>query len=160
MKYTFEPLTLAARQTLSKRTGVDFTNTEMKNWFCVSAWTGGRCVGAIACEPRSHFDWNFNLFVDDHRCVTRKVMRVFFGTLFTRAVRVTAEVDPSNDIALKQIKRLGFIYEGFRRLGIEGKRDAYVFGMLAEDCPWIRPRPHQKLVAIHRAMEGQVGLFS
>ena len=30
--------------------------------------------------------------------------------------------------------RLGFLYEGFLRLGVEGRRDALLFGMLPEDC--------------------------
>jgi hypothetical protein len=38
---------------------------------------------------------------------------------------------------LKQVQRLGFIYEGYRPLGLEGTRDTIVYGMLKEDCRYL-----------------------
>jgi hypothetical protein len=64
-------------------------------------------------------------------------LKTIFRTAFTRATRLSALIEPSNTRSLQQAVRLGFVYEGFIRLGIEGVRDAYMFGMLAGDCRWL-----------------------
>jgi RimJ/RimL family protein N-acetyltransferase len=57
--------------------------------------------------------------------------------LFSQARRITAFVDVDNQRALKQMQRMGFVYEGYCRLGINGVRDAYVYGMLRDDCRYL-----------------------
>jgi hypothetical protein len=37
------------------------------------------------------------------------------------------------------VRKLGAVYEGFLRHGLDGDRDALVFGMLREDCRWLKP---------------------
>jgi hypothetical protein len=32
---------------------------------------------------------------------------------------------------------MGFVYEGYRRLGLEGSRDTLVYGMLKDDCKYL-----------------------
>ena len=46
--------------------------------------------------------------------------------------RVTSLIDESNEVALKQAKRVGFVEEGRLRKGAEDG-DVLVFGMLKED---------------------------
>jgi hypothetical protein len=57
--------------------------------------------------------------------------------VFTQATRVTALIEPANERAIKNARQLGFQYEGYMRLSVEGKRDALLFGMLAEDCRFL-----------------------
>lgn len=143
------PLTPDALMFLSERTDIDFTHQDMRDWFCVTAYNeDDAIVGVVACEPKTWFDWYFNSAVSDPRCVTRRLLRTIFKTLFSRAVRITAEVSPGNGRAVSIIRRMGFIYEGFKRMGVEGRRDALMFGMLREDCRFLpgyaptTPPPH------------------
>jgi hypothetical protein len=62
-------------------------------------------------------------------------------------VRITAQVRPDNQQANRSVRRLGFQFEGFQRFAIEGRWDANLYGMLANECrylPKVRP-PLSKL---------------
>jgi hypothetical protein len=98
---------------------------------------GGTVIAACIAEFKTDFDVHFSAAIDDPRAITRRLLRTLFGTLFTRAVRITALVEPGNEHGQDVMRRLGFQYEGFIRLGIEGTRDAYMFGMLRSDCRWL-----------------------
>lgn len=139
MKISFAaPLAPDALQVLSDETGINFGFCDMRDWFCVTARSDdGEIMGVLACEPKTWFDWHFSCAILDQRCMSRRLLRTIFKTLFTRAVRVTALVSPDNERAVKQMRRMGFLYEGFLRLGVEGNRDAYIFGMLADDCRFL-----------------------
>jgi hypothetical protein len=91
----------------------------------------------LACEFRTWFEASFNTVIVDRRCLTRRLLRAIFTALFTRAVRLTAEVSVNNRHALRLIERMGFVYEGYCRLGINGVEDAFVFGMLKGDCRYL-----------------------
>jgi hypothetical protein len=77
------------------------------------------------------------VLVLDPRCLSRRVLRAIFTAVFAQAKRLTAEVEPDNRRALQQVQRLGFVYEGYRPLGLEGTRDTVVYGMLREDCRYL-----------------------
>ena len=115
-----------------------FAHLDMRDWFCISCWNDhDAVVGVLTMEPRNSFDWHMSCAIADQRLMTRRLLRTIFKTMFSRAVRITALVEPSNERALQQLKRLGFQYEGFMRKGIEGTRDALMWGMLVEDCPFL-----------------------
>lgn len=139
MKISFTaPLTPDAAAFLSAHTEIDYGLQDMRHWFCVTAYDErDEIVGVCACEPKTWFDWTFNCAVTDRRVLSRRLLRTIFKTLFARAVRVTAEIDPRNEHAIRQARRMGFVYEGFKRMGIEGNRDAYLFGMLPQDCRYL-----------------------
>jgi hypothetical protein len=61
----------------------------------------------------------------------------FTGPVYSRAVRCTAQCHPDNRAAIKGVRHMGFVYEGFMRKAIEGRWDALLFGMLKEECPWL-----------------------
>jgi hypothetical protein len=98
-------------------------------------------MGVLACEFKTFFDVHFNTAISDPRCMSRRLLRAIFTALFSKAARITAEVAVDNRRALKNVLRMGFVLEGYCRLGIEGTRDAYVFGMLKEDCVFL---PHAR----------------
>jgi hypothetical protein len=132
------PLTPDAAVFLETETGVAFAHLDLSDWFCVSCWNDhDAVVGVLTMEPRNWFDWHMSCAIADQRLMTRRLLRTIFKTMFSRAVRITALVDPGNERALKQVQRMGFVFEGFVRLGIEGTRDALMFGMLRADCPFL-----------------------
>jgi RimJ/RimL family protein N-acetyltransferase len=123
---------------LEEETGVPFAHLDMRDWFCATAYNEhDAIVGVLLAEPRNWFDWHLSVAIADQQFMTRRLLRAIFKTLFTRARRITALVEPHNERALRQVVRMGFIYEGFCRCGIEGARDAYVFGMLPDDCRFL-----------------------
>ncbi|RWP05100.1 GNAT family protein [Mesorhizobium sp.] len=138
MRISFATLSTEAKAFLSEQTDIDFNGQDMEHWFCVTARNDeGEIVGVIVAEPKTWFDWHLSVACTDPRCVTRKLFMTTFSTLFTQAVRITALIDPANERAISNARRLGFVYEGFLRMGVEGRRDALMFGMLAEDCRFL-----------------------
>lgn len=138
-KPTFAPLDAAKKSLMSAATGVDVRDQDMNHWFCCTAYSrNGQVGGLLACEPVSKFEWAFNVVVLDPHVLTRRLLGAIFAGLFHgSAVRVSADVRDGNDRAIKQMIRFGFTYEGFKRLGLEGRFDAQMFSMLRWECPWI-----------------------
>ena len=141
MKPIFTPLSPNARLLFNNNTGIDMLHADMSGWFCVTVLDHDLIAAVLACEPKTSFDWHFSAVILDPRAITRKLLRVIFSTLFSRAARITALVEPGNDPAIRLMDRLGFTYEGFLRRGLDGRRDALLYGMLPEDCPWIYANP-------------------
>ena len=140
MKVQFGDLPEDAQQMLTKHLRVDFSHCDFKapRWF--SAWARndrGNITGIFAIEFPYWFEGRVTTMVLDPRCMSRRVLRAIFTAAFTNARRLTAEVEPDNRRALRQVQRMGFIFEGTRRLGLEGTRDTYVFGMLRGDCRYL-----------------------
>jgi ribosomal protein S18 acetylase RimI-like enzyme len=139
MRISFQP-NLQACEFMLEETGVSYHRQPLldDNWLTVTAYNDhDAVVGVLFCEFKEPFNAHFSCAIADPRCMSRRLLRTIFATLFTRAVRVTALVEPSNDKALKQVKRMGFVLEGFMRLAIEGSRDAMVFGMLRDECRYL-----------------------
>lgn len=138
MNISFAPLAPEAKAYLSTE-GIDFTRVDMSDWLCATAIDERQeIVGVLACQPKGGgWEWSFHAIVTDPRCLSRRLLRTIFVTLFTTGVRITALVSPTNERAIRQMHRLGFVYEGFKRRGIDGVRDGLMFGMLAEDCRYL-----------------------
>lgn len=140
MNVSFAPLRRDAVDYLSQQVGVDFTycNFQSPTWFCVTARNDhGDLMGVLACEFRTSFDVTFNTAISDRRCLTRRLLRAIFKTLFTKAVRITAEIPTHNHDTIRMMERMGWVYEGYCRRGINGVDDALVYGMLEEDCRFL-----------------------
>lgn len=114
-------------------------NLDGPNWFCVTVreQVGGNVVAALACEFKTPFDVSFSAAIDDPDAITKRLLRGIFTALFAKARRITALVDPENGHAENVMTRLGFVYEGFLRRGLDGERDALLYGMLPEDCKFL-----------------------
>lgn len=140
MKIHFGDLPEDAQAMLTNHLRVDFRHCDFRapRWF--SAWARnihGNIAGIFAIEFPFWFEGRVTIMVLDPRCMSRRVLRAIFTAAFTQARRLTAEVEPDNRRALRQVQRLGFIYEGYRRLGLEGSRDTLVYGMLKDDCKYL-----------------------
>lgn len=140
---TFEPLADDAKNFLLDRTGIDFHGLVLAdpNWVCATSRSpAGAVNGALLGEFVTSFDVHMTCALDDPSIISRRLLHAIFTTFFSRAVRVTAHARPDNEKSIWGIQRLGFKYEGYCRLGIEGRWDALVFGMLRNECRWIRPQ--------------------
>lgn len=141
LKISFGDLPQDAQQMLTRHLRIDFTPCDFKapRWF--SAWARndrGHVVGIFAVEFPVWFEGKVTVLVLDPRCLSRRVLRAIFTAAFAQAKRLTAEVEPGNLRALRQVQRLGFQFEGHHPLGVEGTRDTIIFGMLKDECPWLR----------------------
>src|SRR3954464_2862919 len=140
IRHSFEaPLPPEARALLTRQTGVNFMAVDTSEWLCVTGadTVSGELLGTCCFEPKTFFDWHFSVAIVDPRCMSRRVLQAMFATVFTVGARVTALVEPDNERALRQMKRMGFCYEGYLRLGIGGTRDALIWGMLRDDCRYL-----------------------
>jgi hypothetical protein len=123
------------------RIDLDLTgqNLDGPNWFCVTVREDvtGHVVAGIACEFKTPFDAHVSVAVDEPEAITRYFLRRIFRALFVKAARITALCEPGNVRAEDGLKRMGFVYEGFLRRGLDGERDALIYGMLPEDCKFL-----------------------
>ena len=140
MKVHFGDLPEDAQYYLSNATQIDFSPWVMKapRWF--SAWARderGDIAGIFAIEFKYPWEGYVSIAVFDRRCMTQRTLRAIFTAAFSQAVRLTAEIEPHNRKALRQVQRMGFVYEGYRRMGLEGSKDVLCYGMLREDCKYL-----------------------
>jgi len=144
---SFAPLRPDAVDYLSRGIGIDFHPSAPFppwKWFCVTARDDhGHIMGVIASEGLSHFEGSFHSVVSDPRCATRRLLRATYTALFAQVVRLTALIDPGNTRAIRNATAMGFVVEGLCRRGLDGRRDALVFGMLREDCKFLRSTPQR-----------------
>lgn len=117
----------------------------------------GHLLFVCVCEFKTSFDVHLTVACDDPTVVTRRVLKAVFRALFSRAVRVTALIEPGNRRCIGLARRLGFKDEGFGRLMIEGKRDALIFGMLESDCAVFKGSRHDvsRETKVHHGIEPQ-----
>ena len=147
MRHSFKPFGPEEAAFLSQATGVDFSRTDFSSplWLCVSARDDeGQLMGLCGFEFKSYFDAYFSTAIRDPRCLTRRVLRAMFTAVFSHAVRVSAEIEPTNEDALGKAKRMGFEVEGYKRLAIEGRRDAFLLGMTKDTCRFLRAAPRAR----------------
>ena len=140
MNISFAPLDDDAIVFLMQETGIDYSRSNFAGpqWFCVTARRDdGTLMGVAIGEFKNWFDCYFSCAISDPHCLSRRLLRAIFSAIFSRAVRITVEITPENVTAERQTRRMGFIYEGFKRRGIEGRSDAMLFGMLREDCRYL-----------------------
>jgi len=131
---------------LREEIGLDLRGQDLDRddrWLFVVARNGhGAVVGVLVMEAKNWFDWHLSIAVVDHRCLmVSGLHKLIWRTIFERAVRVTILIDPQNAKLEHTVRKMGFVYEGFLRHGLDGDRDALIFGMLREDCRWLRTRP-------------------
>jgi hypothetical protein len=150
MRHSFAPLDHDAVMFLCEATRIDYTTTDFAgpNWLCVSCrGTDGAIMGVAVFEFQFPWDAHFSAAVRNKRCISFKVLRAMFRAVFAQATRVTALIEPWNAPAIRQAERMGFVYEGFVRNAIEGKRDGILYGMLIEDCHYLKERAHHGQLA-------------
>jgi hypothetical protein len=149
MNVSFAPLKPDAIDYLSSGIGIDFGPAApfaSGEWLCVTARDDhGAIMGVIVSQRLNPFEGSFHSVVSDPRCATRRLLKAVYTALFSQVVRLTALIDPGNRRAIKNATAMGFVVEGLCRRGIDGRRDGLVFGMLREDCKFLRPAPVRRM---------------
>jgi RimJ/RimL family protein N-acetyltransferase len=145
MRHSFAPFGPAEAHFLSVGARIDFMHIDFTEprWLCVTGYDDDDVImGLCMFEFQNWFDAHFSIVIADRRCITRRVMQAMFSAVFSQATRITAFVEPWNADALRQAKLMGFVLEGFGRNLIEGDRDACVFGMLRDECRYLKRSRH------------------
>lgn len=110
--------------------------------FIVARNDHGAVIGVLVFEWKTPFDAHLSIAVVDRRCMLlSRLQKLVWETVFDRTVRVTMLVDAADERMEATCRKLGAQYEGFLRRGLDGHRDALIFGMLREDCRWLRRAP-------------------
>lgn len=60
--------------------------------------------------------------------------------------RITAVVGRKNKRSRGLVRKLGFIEEGLHRKGLDGFEDAFSYGMVRENCRWIKGRTDGQII--------------
>ena len=139
MRTRFGDLPDEGKELLIKHLRIDFSRATFKapRWFSTYVEDRGKIVGIFATDFPFWHEGRINVLVRDPRCVTRRLLIANYTALFSQVVRLTAEVEPHNRRALRQTREMGFQYEGYKRLGLEGTRDVMQFGMLKHECIYL-----------------------
>lgn len=159
MRISFAPFDADTAVFLSQMTGVEYRHVDFTRdkWLCVSGRRDdGTLMGCCLFEFVSWFEAYFSIAIADPRCISRRVMAAMFRAVFSQVVRVTAEIEPGNEHAIRLSKRMGFEIEGYKRLAIEGRRDAVLLGMTKDTCRYLRARPAAPQAAQHGDFHGQL----
>lgn len=160
MRHDFAPLKPDAVAYLQRMVGVDFSAIDFRSpsWFCVTTRDDdGTVMGVAVFEFKNPFDAWMTLAVSDVRALDWAVAHATFKAVFSQAARITAEVEPGNQRALAQMQGMGFEIEGFRRNAIDGHRDAFMFGMVKDTCPFLERAQRGRLRPQRRKSEGHHG---
>ncbi len=98
-------------------------------------------VGTIAFRLQSTFEGSISMAIEDWRAFPgRKVLSDLFKTIFvgTGLKRLTLTIARGNKKARRLAEHLGFKLEGVKRLGFDGRQHGCIYGMLADECLWIK----------------------
>ena len=97
---------------------------------------GGTIRAGVVIERLTWFDCAMTVFSETPRAASpaafREVFRFVFDVL--AAKRVTFEIHPKNKRSRKLAEGLGARLEGKKRRGLDGYRNALVYGLLPEEC--------------------------
>ena len=84
-------------------------------WFCVTARRpDGTLKAVLVGEFKQPFDCHLTMAVDDIPAPRRELLMAIFATHLQPSAGASPPiVPPDNQRSLKQLQRLGFVYEGF-----------------------------------------------
>lgn len=85
------------------------------------------------------FDCELTFAANSPRWCRKGILRALFHYPFEQMnlKRMTLIVGENNPRALKLNQGLGFVIEGKARKAYDGTNDAYILGILKEDCKWL-----------------------
>lgn len=106
---------------------------------------GDRLIAGVAYSNWRGCDIEMLCAAENMRWLSRVRLAAFFSYPFVQlgCLRVTAITAKRNKRARKFIERIGFRLEGTHPRALEGK-DACSYGMLRENCKWLRNSNGQK----------------
>ena len=101
---------------------------------------GELIAGAIYNEYRPPVDIRESFASISPRWATKYTLRHMFAYPFIHlgVRRMSSVIAADNVASIDLTERLGFKREGVMRAGMDDGQDAILFGMLKEECPWIK----------------------
>jgi len=105
----------------------------------------GVLLGGFIYYRYTEFDVHLGAAFDRPGWALRETLRALFGYPFIQlgCTRMTAITGRRNKKARKGLVDLGFTLEGVHKRGLDGHEDAITYGMLKENCKWLKDRPHE-----------------
>lgn len=122
-------------------------------WFMAKTgkpFYGYRCIGweedgvlkaAILCDRFNLRECQMHIYAEPGcRWSTPERCRAAFDFVFNtlKRERVTCETPVSHRMMCRVNDHLGFVREGIKRAAADDGGDAVIFGMLREECRWIK----------------------
>ena len=106
------------------------------NCFGIGVDIEGTIRAGVVIELLTSFDAAMTIFSETPRVASRNAFRQVFRFVFDdlKMKRVTMEVHPKNQRSRKLAEFLGARLEGKKRRGLDGRRNALIYGLLPEEC--------------------------
>lgn len=99
-----------------------------------------RLIGGAVYHRWRKFDCELTFAASSPKWCRKGVLSALFHYPFVQQglERMTLIIGANNPRALKLNTGLGFVIEGCARKAYDGINDAFVLGMLKEECKWIK----------------------
>jgi hypothetical protein len=99
----------------------------------------GNIKGALGLRMLNRFDGSLSIYCEPSYFPNKAILRDLFHRTFNGLglIRLTCSIARSNKRARRLVEALGFTLEGVKKRGYDGRQPACIYGMTADDCPWI-----------------------
>ena len=100
----------------------------------------GELTGGVLYNNYHGHDIQITSAATDSRWLSKNNLRTIYNYPYNQlgCVRTTAVTGRSNKRARTVLEKLGYRHEGTLRLGLDGKQTALIYGMLKDECKWIK----------------------
>jgi len=107
-----------------------------------NVFVGGVLVSNVRYTGSRAVDCEVSIAIENPLALKPEPMRAIFEYIFLElgCARCTAITRKANTKARGFLEAFKFLLEGNIRKGYDGERDALIYGLLAEDCPFLEGR--------------------
>jgi RimJ/RimL family protein N-acetyltransferase len=104
----------------------------------------GQLVGGVVYHHYRGFDIQIAAAFDAKSWALPGTLRALCAYPFVQlgVTRVTAITGKKNKKARRTLERIGFALEGVAKRGLDGVEDAMIFGLLKDNCKWLKDKDH------------------
>ena len=119
---------------------------EPQKYVALGVVRGDRFVGGAVFHNFRKHDIEVVVAFDDPRWALPGTLRALFAYPFVTlgCVRLTALIARKNKRSRRLTEGLGFRLEGVARRAFDGRQDAMIYGMLRDECKFLRERDGQQ----------------
>lgn len=125
---------------VADRMPVQYDVVEFGRFSAIGVSRGYDMIAGFVYHTYQGWECELTMASDDPSwCRSRTIISTLFAYPFLQlgCTRMNLNVCVNNEKAIKLGVGLGFKIEGLKRRGYDGVNDAYVMGMLREECIWI-----------------------
>jgi RimJ/RimL family protein N-acetyltransferase len=127
-----------ARWAIEHLIGFDSVN-QFSPFVTLGIERSGELIAAIIYNNYRKHDIQITIVTNTPKWATKKSIREILAYPFKqlKCDRVTATIAKPNKKARKFAEGVGFRLEGVMKRGMDGKKDACIYGLLASECKWL-----------------------